>query len=166
MGKISGGGILSAVMMAVTVAAAVYTGGATAWAAAGCAAAGAASLVATSMMALPGTMKGYGDSASTPNRTTSPQTGLPIVYGGQFPHKDTSNGSFVLLGSIVPWFNVKDNDSQYLFTEHAIAYGGVQKYINQIFIDNEPILIDGSPITEDGIVDPNKFIDKYKTTYN
>lgn len=130
------------------------------------AAAGAASLVATSMMALPGTMKGYGDSASTPNRTTSPQTGLPIVYGGQFPHKDTSNGSFVLLGSIVPWFNVKDNDSQYLFTEHAIAYGGVQKYINQIFIDNEPILIDGSPITEDGIVDPNKFIDKYKTTYN
>lgn len=72
-------------MMAVTAAAAVYTGGATAWAAAGWgAAAGAASLVATSMMALPGTMKGYGDSASTPNRTTSPQTGLPIVYGGQF----------------------------------------------------------------------------------
>lgn len=101
MGKISGGGILSAVMMAVTVAAAVYTGGATAWAAAGWgAAAGAASLVATSMMtALPGNMKGYGDSASTPNRTTSPQTGLPIVYGGQFPHKDTSNGSFVLLNN-------------------------------------------------------------------
>ncbi|MET5153376.1 phage tail tip fiber protein [Serratia marcescens] len=165
MGKITGGGILSAVMMAVTVAAALHTGGiAVGWAAVGWgAAAGAASLIMTSMMtSLPGNMKGYGDSASTPNRTTSPQTGLPIVYGGQMPHKDTSNGSFVFLGSIVPWFNVKDNDSQYLFTEHTIAYAGVQKYINQIYIDNDPILIDGSPITEDGIVDPNKFIDKYK----
>ncbi|MGK6714396.1 hypothetical protein ACKU3I_003670 [Serratia marcescens] len=100
MGKITGGGILSAVMMAVTVAAALHTGGiAVGWAAVGWgAAAGAASLIMTSMMtSLPGNMKGYGDSASTPNRTTSPQTGLPIVYGGQMPHKDTSNGSFVFL---------------------------------------------------------------------
>lgn len=165
MGKISGAGILSAVMMAVAVAAAIYTGGTSMYAAAAWgAAAGAASLVATSMMtALPGNAGGYGDTASNPSRSTSPQTGLPIIYSGQYPNKDNiSAGSFVLVGSIVPWFNIKDNDSQYLFTEHAIAYAGVQKYINQIFIDNEPVLVDGTPITEDGLVAPSNLLEKYR----
>lgn len=58
----SGGGILGALVTAVMVAAAVYTGGATlAVAAAWGAAAGALSLVATSMLGQIATTTGYND---------------------------------------------------------------------------------------------------------
>lgn len=136
MGKVSGGGIFGAIITAVVVAAAVYFSGGTALAAMGWgAAAGAASLVSSSMMAqLPGSATGYGDSATSVSRSTSPATGMPIIYGGQFPDKDINgNGSFIQTGSIVPWFNIQDDSSQYLFTEHAISMGGVAKYINCIF---------------------------------
>ncbi|ENG6105880.1 fibronectin type III domain-containing protein [Serratia liquefaciens] len=163
MGKVSGGGIFGAIITAVVVAAAVYFSGGTALAAMGWgAAAGAASLVSSSMMAqLPGSATGYGDSATSVSRSTSPATGMPIIYGGQFPDKDINgNGSFIQTGSIVPWFNIQDDSSQYLFTEHAISMGGVAKYINQIYIDDEPILT--SPITTEGIVDKNTFNEKYR----
>ncbi|EPU1047631.1 hypothetical protein ACVUNM_005711 [Raoultella ornithinolytica] len=59
---ISGNGIFGALITAVMVAAAVYTGGATlAVAAYWGAAAGALSLVATSLMAQVGTTSGYND---------------------------------------------------------------------------------------------------------
>lgn len=160
MGK-SLGGFFGAIITAVVVAAAVYFSGGTALAAIGWgAAAGAVSLVATSMLAQVG-VTGYGDVSDSLSRSTSPTTGLPVIYGGQYPHKNgVSGGSFVLTGSIVTWYNVPNSNSQYLFSEQAVAYAGTEKYIEQIYIDNEPVL--SSPITEDGIVPNSSIAGKYK----
>jgi len=160
MGK-SLGGFFGAVITAVIVAAAVYFTGGTALAAlAWGAAAGAVSLVSTSMLSQLG-VASYGDVSDTLSRSTSPTTGLPVIYGGQYPHKNgTNGGSYVLTGSIVSWYNVQNNSSQYLFSEQAVAYTGTEKYINQIYIDNEPVL--DSPITQDGIVSNVSIADKYK----
>jgi len=159
MGK-SLGGFFGAVITAVIVAAAVYFTGGTALAAlAWGAAAGAVSLVSTSMLSQLG-VASYGDVSDTLSRSTSPTTGLPVIYGGQYPHKNgTNGGSYVLTGSIVSWYNVQNNSSQYLFSEQAVAYTGTEKYINQIYIDNEPVL--DSPITQDGIVSNASIGDLY-----
>lgn len=160
MGK-SLGGFFGAIISAVVIAAAVYFSGGTALAAIGWGAATAAvSLVATSMLAQVG-VTGYGDVSDSLSRSTSPTTGLPVIYGGQYPHKNgVSGGSFVLTGSIVTWYNVPNSNSQYLFSEQAVAYAGTEKYIEQIYIDNEPVL--SSPITEDGIVPNSSIAGKYK----
>lgn len=160
MGK-SLGGFFGAIITAVVVAAAVYFSGGTALAAIGWgAASGAVSLVATSMLAQVG-VTGYGDVSDSLSRSTSPTTGLPVIMGGQYPHKNgVSGGSFVLTGSIVTWYNVPNSNSQYLFSEQAVAYAGTEKHIEQIYIDNEPVL--SSPITEDGIVPNSSIAGKYK----
>ncbi|HBH5350610.1 TPA: hypothetical protein KTV12_004460, partial [Escherichia coli] len=59
-----------------------------------------------------------------------------------------------------PWYNIKNDNSQYLFTEHLIAMGGTEKYIEQLYIDDEPIL--AAPITEDGKVPSWKIKPKYQ----
>lgn len=161
MGKGGGLGILSAVITAVVVAAAVYFSGGTALAAlAWGGAAGAASLVATSMLSQIG-VQGYGDVTDTLSRSTSGTTGLPVLFGGELPHKNgVSGGSFILTGSIVCWYNVLNGDSQYLFSEQAICMAGVAKHIEQIYIDNEPVL--AAPVTTDGIVDVNSIAAKYR----
>jgi hypothetical protein len=160
MGK-SLGGFFGAVITAVIVAAAVYFSGGTALAAIGWgAAAGAASLVATSMLSQIGATP-YSDVSDTLSRSTSPTTGLPVIYGGQYPHKNgVDGGSFVLTGSIVSWYNVPDSSSQYLFSEQAVAYTGTSKFINQIYIDNEPVL--ALPITSDGVVPAATISTKYR----
>lgn len=160
MGK-SLGGFFGAIITAVVVAAAVYFSGGTALAAVGWGAAtGAVSLVASSMLAQIG-VTGYGDVSDSLSRSTSPTTGLPVIYGGDLPHKNgTSGGSFILTGSIVSWYNVPNSDSQYLFSEQAVAYAGTEKHIEQIYIDNEPVL--SSPITQDGIVPNSSIAGKYK----
>jgi len=160
MGK-SLGGFFGAIITAVVVAAAVYFSGGTALAAIGWgAAAGAVSLVATSMLAQVG-VTGYGDVSDSLSRSVSPTTGLPVIYAGQYPHKNgVSGGSFVLTGSIVTWYNVPNSNSQYLFSEQAVAYAGTEKHIEQIYIDNEPVL--SSPITQDGIVPNSSIAAKYK----
>ncbi len=160
MGK-SLGGFFGAIITAVIVAAAVYFTGGTALAAIGWgAAAGAASLVATSMLGQIG-VSGYGDVSDSLSRSTSPTTGLPVIYGGELPHKNgVSGGSYVLTGSIVSWYNVPNSDSQYLFSEQAVAYAGTEKNILQIYIDNEPIL--AVPITQDGIVPKASIAAKYQ----
>jgi len=160
MGK-SLGGFFGAIITAVVVAAAVYFSGGTALAAVGWGAtAGAVSLVATSMLAQVG-VTGYGDVSDSLSRSVSPTTGLPVIFGGQYPHKNgTSGGSFILTGSIVTWYNVPNSDSQYLFSEQAVAYAGTEKHIEQIYIDNEPVL--SSPITQDGIVPNSSIAGKYK----
>ncbi len=148
-GKISGMSIVGALITAVAVAAAVYTGGASLSAAAAWGAgAGAASLVATSMLSqMPG-ITPHTDSATTLSRSTSPQTGIPILYGEK-----------VKCGSIVNWYNVQNNTSQYLFTSHALAMGETNK-VSQIWLDDEPVLI--TPVTVEGVV-PNTSIDaKYR----
>ncbi len=148
-GKITGAGIIGALVTAVAVGAAVYTGGASlAAAAAAGAGAGAASLVATSMLSqMPG-ITPHTDSATTLSRSTSPQSGIPILYGEK-----------VKCGSIVNWYNVQNNSSQYLFTSHALAMGEINK-VSQIWLDDEPVLT--TPVTVEGVV-PNTSIDaKYR----
>jgi len=160
MGK-SVGNVFGAIVSAVIVAAAVYFSGGTALAAIGWgAAAGAASLVASSMLGQIG-VSGYGDVADTLSRSTSPTTGLPVIYGGELPHKNgVSGGSFILTGSIVSWYNVPNSDSQYLFSEQAVSYAGTEKHIEQIYIDNEPVL--AVPVTKDGIVPKENIAAKYQ----
>ncbi|MDD7993760.1 phage tail tip fiber protein [Kosakonia radicincitans] len=160
MGK-SLGNFFSAIVTAVVVAAAVYFSGGTALAAIGWgAAAGAASLVATSMLGQVG-VQDYGDVTDTLSRSTSPTTGLPVLYGGQLPHKNgVSLGAFILTGSIVSWYNIPGGDSQYLFSEQAVCMAGTQKYIKQIYIDNEPVL--AVPITADGVVPSSSISTKYR----
>lgn len=156
-----GGGILGAIITAVAVFAAAWTGGASlSVAAAYGAAAGALSYVASSALTQLGATA-YDDAATSLSRSTSPASGLPILLGGQLPHKNgVSNGSFIMCGTIVPWFNVYNDSSQYLFTEHCIAMGGTEKYINQIYIDDEPVL--AFPITSDGIVPTSSLVTKYQ----
>ncbi|WP_312229002.1 fibronectin type III domain-containing protein [Pseudescherichia sp.] len=161
MGKITKGGIFGAIVSAVIVAAAVYFTGGTVLAAIGWgAAAGAVSLVASSMLSQIG-VQGYGDVADTASRSTSATTGLPVLYGGQYPHKNgVSGGSFIYTGSIVPWVNVLNGDSQYLFSEQAICYTGVAKHIEQLYIDQEPVL--AVPVTADGVVPRANIASKYQ----
>ncbi|EAY3776955.1 fibronectin type III domain-containing protein, partial [Salmonella enterica] len=159
-----GGGIgnfFGAILTAVVVAVAVYFSGGTALAAIGYgAAAGAVSLVATSMLSQIGA-QGYGDVTDTLSRSTSPATGLPVIYGGQFPHKDDKHqGSFVLTGTINNWYAVKDNESQYFFSSQVVAMSGVEPYIEQIYFDNVPVL--DVPITQDGIVGNNIISSKFR----
>ncbi|RBP13427.1 phage tail tip fiber protein [Pseudocitrobacter faecalis] len=158
----SGGGIFSALITAVMVVAAVYTGGATlAVAAAWGAAAGALSLVATSMLGQVGGLTGYSDVASALQRSSSPTSGLPVIYGGSAPHKNgVSGGSFVLTGVINNWYNVKDDSSQYFFSEQVVSMTGTAKHISQIYFDNEPVL--AVPITEDGVVPKASIISKFQ----
>ncbi|EFO3658974.1 hypothetical protein DNT81_19470 [Escherichia coli] len=66
----------------------------------------------------------------------------------------------MMCGSIIPWWNIKDDNSQYLFTEHLVAMGGTEKYIEQIYIDDEPIL--NVPITADGKVENWMIKTKYQ----
>lgn len=160
MGK-SLGGFFGAIVTAVVVAAAVYFSGGTALAAVGWgAAAGAVSLVATSMLGQIG-VAGYNDIADNASRSVSPATGLPVLYGGQLPHKNgVSGGSYILTGSIVSWYNIPNGDSQYLFSEQAVAYAGTEKNILQIYIDNEPVL--AVPVTSDGVVPKASIAAKYQ----
>lgn len=160
----SGGGIFGAILTGVMVAAALYfTGGvASAWVAAAWGAGAAAlSLVSTSMMAQIGTTTGYTDVAEALQRSTSPTSGLPVIYGGSLPHKNgVSGGSFVLTGVINTWVNIKDDASQYLFSEQVVSMTGTAKHIEQIFIDDEPVL--AVPITADGVVPKSSIISKYQ----
>jgi len=148
-GKISGAGIVGALITAVAVAAAAWTGGASLTAAAAWGAgAGAASLVATSMLSqMPG-ITAHSDSATTLSRSLSPQSGIPILYGEK-----------VKCGSIVNWYNVQNNSSQYLFTSHALAMGEINK-VSQIWIDDEPVLT--NPITTEGVVSSGNINAKYR----
>jgi hypothetical protein len=154
----SGNGILGAIVTAVAVFAAAYTGGASlAASAAWGAAAGAASFVATSMLSQIGVTP-YSDAATSLSRSTAPTSGMPILYGGDKPN--LNQGCYIKTGSIVNWFNVQNSDSQYLFTSHAIAMGEIQNVIAQIYIDDEPVL--ANPITTEGVVTPDKILAKYQ----
>lgn len=161
MGKLSLSSVFSAVITAVVVAAAVYFTGGTALAAVGWgAAAGALSLVASSMLTQLG-VSAAADVSSNASRSTSNNTGLPVIYGGQLPHRNgTSGGSFILTGSIVSYYNIPNGNSQYLFSEQAVSYTGVEKNINQIYIDNEPMIV--TPITTDGVVPNSSIHSKYR----
>lgn len=156
MGSASSSGILGAIMTGIAVAAAVYTGGSSLYvAAAWGAGAAAASYVATSSLtSLAATTQGYGDTATTITRSTDPQSGMPILYGG------TGQNDFCKVGSIVPWYNVYQDTSQYLFTEHAIAMGEVGNLINQIYFDDEPVL--ANQISYEGIIQQSDILERFQ----
>lgn len=161
MGGIASNPIFGALITAVAVFAAAWTGGASLGvAAAWGVGAGALTFVMSSALAQIGTA-GYDDAATSLSRSTSPVSGLPVLFGGELPHKDSNNrGSFVLCGSVVTWTNVQNGDSQYLFTEHVISLTGTEKWIEQLYIDNDPIL--DAPIRGDGIVNSNNIKLKYR----
>ena len=163
MGK-SLGNVMGAIITAIVVAVIVYfTGGTgmTAMTAMGYgAAAGAASLIMTSMMTQVG-LSPSADVTDTLSRSTSPVTGLPVVFGGQLPHKNgVSGGSFILTGSINSWMNIPNGSSYYLFSEQVVSYAGIEKNINQIYIDSDPVL--AVPITQDGVVPKASIASKYQ----
>ncbi|HGK4843935.1 TPA: fibronectin type III domain-containing protein [Kluyvera georgiana] len=162
MGGIAKNPIFGAILTAVAVFAAAYTGGASLGvAAAWGVGAGALSFVMSSSLAQIGTT-GYDDVATSTSRSTSPVTGLPVLFGGHAPDKDgvVGKGSFILTGSVVTWTNVQNGNSQYLFTEHVLALSGTEKWIEQLYIDNEPILT--TPIRGDGIVGDDYLISKFR----
>lgn len=160
-----GGGlsnIFGSILTAVVVAVAVYASGGTVLAAVGWgAAAGAISLIATSMLGQIGA-QAYGDVSDTLSRSTAAATGLPVIYGGQLPHKDnaSANGSFILTGTINNWYNVPNGDSQNFFSAQVVSMSGVEPYIEQIYFDNVPVLID--PIKSDGVVSQSLIADKFR----
>ena len=158
MGK-SLGNVLSSVITGIVVAAALWSTAGMGWAIAAGVAAGAASMVASSMLSSLG-VPNYADVSSTLSRSTSPTSGLPVLYGGQLPHKTGTIGAFILTGSICTWWNVPNGDSKYFFSEQAIAYAGTEKNINQIYMDNQPVL--NAPILNDGIVPNALILPKYR----
>ncbi|WP_213712542.1 phage tail tip fiber protein [Cedecea lapagei] len=161
MGKGGLGGILTAVITAVVVAAATWATFGAAGAIAFGIGAGALSLYATSMLGQLGQTP-YVDVSQQVGRSTSPATGLPILYGGQLPHKSSTdqNGSFILTGTICSWFNVFNGNSEFFFSEQAACMAGTEHYIEQIFMDNQPVL--ERPITQDGIVPREYLIEQYR----
>lgn len=153
-----GNGILGAIITAVAVFAAAYTGGASMYAAAAYgAAAGVASYVATSMLSQLG-LAATSDTATTLSRSTAPTSGMPILYGGDKPN--LNNGCYIKTGSIVNWYNVLNDNSQYLFTSHAIAMGEITNIIEQIYIDDEPVL--SQPIITEGVVSADHIASKFQ----
>lgn len=87
--------------------------------------------------------------------------GLPVIYGGDLPHKNgVDGGSFILTGTICSWVNILNDQSQYLFSEQTSCYAGIEKHIQQIYIDQEPVL--GVPITTDGIVPDSYLLERYR----
>ena len=162
MGGIAKNPIFGAILTAVAVFAAAYTGGASLGVAAlWGAGAGALSFVMSSAMAQIGTT-GYDDVATSTSRSTSPVSGLPVIFGGDAPDKDggVGKGAFILTGSVVTWTNVQNGSSQYLFTEHVLSLTGTEKWIEQLYIDNEPIL--DAPIRGDGVVSNSIIKAKYR----
>lgn len=156
MGSIASNGIFGALITAVAVFAAAYTGGATLGVAAlWGAGAGALTFVMSSALAQIGTT-GYDDAATNASRSTSPTSGLPVLFGGDGPNTN----SYVLTGSVVTWYNVHNGNSQYLFTEHVLALTGTEKWIEQLYIDDQPIL--DAPIKVDGIVSNSIIKSKYR----
>lgn len=155
------GGIFNAVLVGVAVALSIFSAGlatplvAAAWGIG----AGALSFVMSSQMATIGNT-GYDDAATSLSRTTSPVTGLPILFGGD-GNGQVGQHSFVPCGTVVSWYNIHNDASQYLFTEHIVSMGNTGNYINQIWIDDEPVLT-GAVISTDGIVPSSSIIPKYR----
>jgi hypothetical protein len=107
------------------------------------------------------TTTGYNDVSQALSRSTSPTSGLPIIYGGSGPHKaGSTGGSFVLTSVINNWYNVPNGSSQYFFSEQVVSMTGTGKHIEQIYFDGEPVL--SLPVTTDGIVPRNSIISKFQ----
>ncbi|MFJ5420297.1 hypothetical protein ACIPSQ_06545 [Pectobacterium parvum] len=142
---------VGAIIAGLSAAGAAYAASLTmGWIIAAGVAAAAASYLASSMMMKVGDLGNtqYSSTSSQSSRSTSPSTGIPIVYGGE-------HDALIKTGSIIAWQNVQNDQSNYLCTVHCISIGEVDNFINQLYFDNVAVL--GTPITQEGIV-PSGYI--------
>lgn len=154
------GNVISSILTGIAVGFAMFATAGLAGAVFLGVAAGALSFVASSQMSQLG-VQGYDDAATTLSRSTSPVSGIPVLLGGEMPHRDNHlEGSFIKCGTIVNWYNIHNDNSQYLFTEHTVCMGGTSKWIKQIYIDDEPVL--ANPIQADGKVPTAFLVQKYQ----
>ena len=112
----------------------------------------------------------YPSTGSSNARSTSPSTGIPIVYGGT--NRNNLDEAFIKAGSIVVWQNVYNGTSNQLCTVHAISIGEIGLtpgagtegggVIKQIYIDNAPILVDGAFITAEGQLPTSMMLPKFR----
>ncbi|WP_147716213.1 phage tail tip fiber protein [Klebsiella variicola] len=120
------------------------------------------------MMSIGQTGVSYPSTGSNNARSTSPSTGIPIVYGGE--SRSSTQDAYVKLGSIVVWQNVYQGTSNQLCTVHAISIGEVGQVpgattggvIKQIYFDNAPVLLDGAYITSEGQIPTSMMIEKFR----
>ncbi|MCW2478114.1 phage tail protein [Candidatus Symbiopectobacterium sp. NZEC135] len=125
------------------------------WVIAAGVAAAAASYLASSMMMKVGDLGNtqYSSTSSQSSRSTSPSTGIPIVYGGE-------HDALIKTGSIIAWQNVQNETGNYLCTVHCISLGEVDNFINQLYFDNVAVL--NQPITKEGIVTSSYIKDRFR----
>ncbi|EHC1567834.1 DUF1983 domain-containing protein [Escherichia coli] len=110
----------------------------------------------------------YPSTGTSNARSTSPSTGIPIVYGGSNKNKDEV--AFVKVGSIVVWQNVFKGESNQLCTVHCLSIGEIGQVpgetkagvIQQLFFDNVPVLRDDVYITQEGIIPKSMMIEKFR----
>lgn len=143
--------LIPAVLAGLSAAAAAYAAGlAIGWVIAAGVAAAAVSYLSTSMMMKVGDIgTTYQSTSSQSSRSSSPSTGIPIVYGAS-----TSR-----TGSIIAWQNVLNDEGSYLCTVHCVAIGELDHYIEQLLFDNKEVL--NVPITQEGIVPKSSIQARY-----
>ncbi|ELW8204736.1 fibronectin type III domain-containing protein [Yersinia enterocolitica] len=150
------GAVIAGMSAAAAVAATVST---LAMIAIGVGVAALSYIASSSMMKIgSGGLPTYGSTSSSNSRSTSPSTGIPIIYGGDKLNSTTE--AFVKVGSIIAWQNVPNDTGAKLCTVHAISIGECGNKINQIYIDNVAVL--AQPITKEGIVDKTFLYDKFR----
>ncbi|MFP9459291.1 fibronectin type III domain-containing protein [Pectobacterium brasiliense] len=147
---------VGAIIAGLSAAGAAYAASLTmGWIIAAGVAAAAASYLASSMMMKVGDLGNtqYSSTSSQSSRSTSPSTGIPIVYGGE-------HDALIKTGSIIAWQNVQNDQSNYLCTVHCISIGEVDNFINQLYFDNVAVL--GTPITQEGIVSSGYIRERFR----
>lgn len=150
------GAVIAGMSAAAAVAATVST---IAMIAIGIGVAALSYIASSSMMKIgSGGLPTYSSTSSSNSRSTSPSTGIPIIYGGDKLNSTTE--AYVKVGSIIAWQNVPNDTGGKLCTVHAISIGECGYKINQIYIDNVAVL--AQPITSEGIVDSTLLYDKFR----
>ncbi|EPB3479052.1 fibronectin type III domain-containing protein [Escherichia coli] len=161
--------VAAALIAGASAAAAAYAAvGLAAAIAIGAAVAGLSYIASSQMMSVGNMTPSYPSTGAANARSTSPSTGIPIVYAGEA--RNSTADSYVKIGSIVVWQNVYKGQSNQLCTVHAISKGEIGQVpgaqsggvIKQIYIDNSPILLDGAYVTSEGIIPTSMMIEKYR----
>ncbi|MHA3671002.1 phage tail tip fiber protein [Yersinia enterocolitica] len=154
--------IIGAVLAGVSAGAAVVAAGiAIGYAIAAGVAVAALTYIAQSQMMKIGTGGTTYNSTSQPNqRSTSPATGIPIIYGGSQHSPDSTLQTFSKIGSIIAWNNVYNETSNKLLTVHAVSVGECAPYIKQLYFDNVAVL--QSPILSEGVVPKEQILPRFR----
>lgn len=161
--------LAAAVLAGASAAAATYaTVGLVAAIAIGAAVTALSYITSSQMMNVGQQGVNYPSTGTSNARSTSPSTGIPIVYGGSNKNKDEV--AFVKVGSIVVWQNVYKGESNQLCSVHCLSIGEIGQVpgetqagvIKQLFFDNVPVLRDDAYITQEGIIPESMLIEKFR----